>query len=242
MYKDFVYFVIFVMKKISLVVLISFIALCTNLSFWENSLCESELWYPPCIGGEYDSSCTCILDWTDPDWWTPEWWDWWCDCSMGPFTEECTLVCNWWNAWWCDPNRVYTITDWLTWCCPSPLVNWSCNTVEYGDIWMKMDTECLLNWQCSLNVYKVLWIRKSNPNPTVWWLFQDVVLAATTFVWTVIVIALIVSWLIFAFGSISWKDTKRAKTIMIDCFIWLLMVMWSYTIIRLIQFLATAGS
>ena len=105
-----------------------------------------------------------------------------------------------------------------------------------------MNTECLLNGQCKLNVYKVFWIRKSNPNPTVWWLFQDIVLAATSFVWTVVVIALVVSGLIFAFGSISWKDTKKAKTIMIDCLIWLLLVMWSYTIIRLIQFIATAWS
>ena len=141
----------------------------------------------------------------------------------------------------CDPEKQYAIANWLTWCCPGVVENWECNT-ELLDIWINISTDCLLRDGCSLNVYKVLWIRKSNPNPTVWWFFQDIVLAATTFVWTLIVVALVFSGLLFAFWSISWKDTKRAKTIMIDSFVWLLMVMWSYTIIRLIQFLATAWS
>ena len=106
-----------------------------------------------------------------------------------------------------------------------------------------ISTECLLNWQCGLNVYKVLWIRKQDQNPTVLWFFQDITLASTTAIlWTVIIVVIIISWLLFAFASITWKDTKRAKTILIDAFVWLLLVMWSYTIIRLIQFLATAWS
>lgn len=222
----------FGMKKISLVIFISFIVLYTNISFWENFLCEWELWLPPCIGGEYNSNCECIPDWTNPDSWTPDWWDQWAP--------------SWWdswsnNTWWCNPANVYTIPGWWTGCCPGYVENNECIT-SLPDLWITLDTECLLNWQCKLNVYKVMWIRKSNENPTVSGLFQDVVLAATSFVWTVVVIALIVSGLIFAFGSISWKDTKKAKSIMIDCAIWLLLVMWSYTIIRLIQFLATAWS
>ena len=142
----------------------------------------------------------------------------------------------------CAPEKQYPIANWLTWCCPVVVENWECDT-SLQDIWINIDRDCLL-WhdQCSLNVYKVLWIRKSNPNPTVWWFFQDIVLAATTFVWTLIVVALVFSGLLFSFWSISWKDTKRAKTIMMDSFVWLLMVMGSYTIIRLIQFLATAWS
>ena len=225
MYKNFVYFVIFGMKKISLAFFILFIVLCINLSFWENSLCESELWYPPCIGGEYNSSCECIPDWTnpDPDPWTPEWWDWW----------------N--NNWWCDPSKIYTLPGWWTWCCPGVLdENWQCRT-ELADLGINLNTTCLINWQCSMNVYKLLQIRKRNQNPTVMGLFQDITLASTTAIlWTVLTVALVISWLYFAIASISWKDTKRSKTIIIDCFVWLLLVMWSYTIIRLIQFLATA--
>jgi len=142
----------------------------------------------------------------------------------------------------CAPERQYRIANWLTWCCPNAVnASWECD-MSLSDIWITINTDCLLRGWCSLNVYQVMWIRKSNPTPTVWGFFQDIVLAATTFVWTVVVLALIVSGLIFAFWSISWKDTKRAKTILIDCFVWLLLVMWSYTIIRLIQFIATAWS
>lgn len=142
----------------------------------------------------------------------------------------------------CAQERQYRIANWLTWCCPNAVnASWECD-MSLSDIWITINTDCLLRGWCSLNVYQVMWIRKSNPTPTVWGFFQDIVLAATTFVWTVVVLALIVSGLIFAFWSISWKDTKRAKTILIDCFVWLLLVMWSYTIIRLIQFIATAWS
>ena len=142
----------------------------------------------------------------------------------------------------CPQNQIYVISAWLTWCCAGTVEDGECITSP-SDVGININSECLLDGSCSLNVYKVFGIRtEGGQNPSVSSLFEDVVLAATTFVWTVIVIALIVSGLIFAFWSISWKDTKRAKTIMIDCFVWLLLVMWSYTIIRLIQFIATGRS
>lgn len=225
MYKDCVYFIIIAMKKI--VIGILFVGLVFlgwrvfSIQIWCTNTCQPwEIQSEP-------PACICT-----PGWWTNQW--------NGQWSSNTNNTWNT-NTWWCDPSKVYNITPTLTWCCLGFVEDWQCVT-ELPDLGINMNTECLLNWQCSLNVYKVLWIRKSNQNPTVWWLFQDVVLAATSFVWTVVVIALIVSGLIFAFGSISWKDTKKAKTIMIDCFIWLLLVMWSYTIIRLIQFLATAWS
>ena len=124
---------------------------------------------------------------------------------------------NWWNEWW---------------------DNWVTNTL--ASVWMTVNTRCLINWQCGMNLYELLWIRRKDTTPTVMSVIQDVILAATTFVWTLIVIALVVSGLLFAIASISWKDTQRAKKIIIDCFVWLLLVMWSYTIVRLIQFLAMA--
>ena len=194
--------------------------------------CDCTQSYPK--GSQCWNDCLDQEDPSEPDWWD-EWngWDEWDEWNWWDEWDE-------WN-WWCDESKVYRITNTLTWCCPGAVVGWECQN-QLTDLWINMNTTCLLNWQCSLNVYKVMWIRKSNENPTVLWFFQDIVLAATTFVWTVVVIALIVSGLIFAFGSITWKDTKKAKTIMIDCLVWLLLVMWSYTIIRLIQFIATAWS
>ena len=224
LYKDFVYFVIFVMKKIIwYVMFIISLFFVWNVAFWQWSV----------EGG---------WNWC---WEVPEWM-YCCDWTITNVDcDEIVITPDWPDWGWnrtCDPERVYTISKWLTWCCPSPLVDWKCDAVRYDDMWINISTDCLLRGWCSLNVYKVMWIRKSNENPTVWGFFQDIVLAATTFVWTVIVIALIVSGLIFAVWSISWKDTKKAKTILIDCFVWLLLVMWSYTIIRLIQFVATAWS
>ena len=177
-------------------------------------------------------------------------------CCANPTSYFCRWMgydCNnqWWstnntwnnNTWRCDPAKIYRLPDGWTWCCPGVIDdNWNCSA-WLSDVGINISTDCLLNWQCSLNVYKVFWIRKQDQNPTVLWFFQDITLASTTAIlWTIIIIAIVFSGLLFAFGSITWKDTKRAKTILIDSFVWLLMVMWSYTIIRLIQFLATAWS
>ncbi len=185
-------------------------------------------------------------------------------CAWNP-TEECCcqwnnqttlsciqagIICWWSTQWWntdtgeqCDPSKIYNITPTLTGCCPWVIdENGNCSA-WLSDVWINISTDCLLNWQCGLNVYKVMWIRKSNENPTVMWFFQDITLATTTAILgTVLVIALIVSGIFFSIASITWKDTKKSKTIIIDCLVWLLLVMWSYTIIRLIQFIATAWS
>ena len=144
-------------------------------------------------------------------------------------------------VWECN-GEAYSLPNWLQACCQWTLdENGQCN--DSLSEWITINTRCLLNGQCGMNAYKVFWIRKSNENPTVMGFFQDIVLASTTaFLWTVVVIALVVSGLLFAFASITWKDTKRAKSILIDTFVWMLLVMWSYVIIRLIQFVATAWS
>ena len=206
------------MKKIFWVMFIAVAVLCTNLSFWDNPLCETELMMPPCLDWEYDSDCVCV------PFWSTQWWN----TDTG---EQC------------DPSKIYNITSTLTGCCPWVIdENGNCRAC-LSDVWINISTDCLLNWQCGLNVYKVMWIRKSNENPTVMWFFQDITLATTTAILgTVLVIALIVSGIFFSIASITWKDTKKSKTIIIDCLVWLLLVMWSYTIIRLIQFIATAWS
>ena len=142
----------------------------------------------------------------------------------------------------CDTGHQYHLANWLTACC-----EWMVdNDVCYPSLWqygINLDTECLINWQCSLNVYKVMWIRQEDPNPTVLWFFQDITLATTTAIlWTLITVALVLSWLYFAICSVTGKEPKKAKEIIKACFGWLLLVMSSYAIIRLVQFLATAWS
>lgn len=114
---------------------------------------------------------------------------------------------------------------------------------ESGTVnWITINSNCLLNWQCKFNVYDTLGIRKSirsEWDPTSVWLFvQDIILAATTFIGTILTIAIIVSGLMYIFAAASGKDPAKAKTWLINSFIWLLIVILSYSIIRLIQYLA----
>ena len=191
-----------------------------NFTFWQwiGSL-------DPCLWQNL-SSCCCPSNWALSDACQDRWYD----------ANSCTQWWNtqWWNnSWW---NSQWWNNSWWN-------NSWWNNQWWTSDVWINITTDCLLNWQCSLNVYKVLGIRQSNENPTVLWFLQDITLASTTAIlWTILVIALIVSWLVFSFASITWKDTKKSKSILIDCLVWVLLVRWSYAIIRLIQFLATAWS
>ncbi|MEI6672295.1 MAG: hypothetical protein WCL02_02805 [bacterium] len=73
----------------------------------------------------------------------------------------------------------------------------------------------LVNGQCKLSIYDTLGIRKSVRNegdPTSVGLFvQDIVLAATFFIGTLVTVALVVSGLMFIFAASSGKDPANAK-------------------------------
>lgn len=102
--------------------------------------------------------------------------------------------------------------------------------------------EMLLNGQCKLNIYDTLGIRKSvrdqDDATSVGLFVQDVVLSATFFIGTVVTIALIVSGIMFIFAASSGKDPANAKKGIIGSLIGLLLVVSSYVIIRLVQYLA----
>lgn len=125
---------------------------------------------------------------------------------------------------------------WLfTFCTTTHAEEWTVN-------WITINSDCLLNWQCKFNIYDTLWIRKSvrsEWDPTsVWFFVQDIILAATTFIGTILTLAIIVSWLMYIFAAASGKDPAKAKSGLINSFIWLLIVILSYSIIRLVQYLA----
>ena len=111
------------------------------------------------------------------------------------------------------------------------------------NLWINMSSDCLINWQCSYNIYKTLWIRQSDQNPKVSTFVQDIVLWITMFLWTVITIILITSWILYILAAILWKSNlaDMAKKWIFNSILWLLLVTWSYAIVRLIQFVATAG-
>ncbi|MFA6256487.1 MAG: hypothetical protein WC606_04890 [Candidatus Absconditabacterales bacterium] len=104
------------------------------------------------------------------------------------------------------------------------------------------DQTKLVNGQCKLNIYDTLGIRKSVKNegdPTSVGLFvQDVILSATFFIGTLVTVALIVSGLMFIFAASSGKDPANAKKGIIGSLVGLLIVVSSYVIIRLVQYIA----
>lgn len=118
----------------------------------------------------------------------------------------------------------------------------TCITKTKLDMWINMDTKCLINWQCSYNIYETLWIRKSDSDPSVTTFVQDIVLWVTMFIGTVVSVILVVSWILYIMAWIQGNSTlaDTAKKWIINSLIWLLLVVASYSIVRLIQFLATA--
>lgn len=105
--------------------------------------------------------------------------------------------------------------------------------------WITMNEKCLLNGQCKFDIYRFLGIRQSiadNNSPELF--VQDILLSATFFIGTIVTIGIIVSWLMFIFAWVSGKDPTKAKNWLKYSFIWLLIVISSYSIIRIVQYIA----
>ena len=100
----------------------------------------------------------------------------------------------------------------------------------------------LVNGQCKLNIYDTLGIRKSVRDPgqstSVGLFVQDVILSATFFIGTLVTVALVVSGIMFIFAASSGKDPANAKKGIIGSLVGLLIVVSSYVIIRLVQYVA----
>lgn len=98
-----------------------------------------------------------------------------------------------------------------------------------------INPECLKNWQCGFNIYELLGI---NRNTSATLFVQDILLSATFFIGTVITIALIYSGIMFIMAGATGKDPSNAKNGIKYSIIGLLIVITSYSLIRLIQYIA----
>lgn len=162
--------------------------------------------------------------------------------------DECVTDSQCWEwerctRWTCIIYIESTDTDSTDECIPENC-DWICQDNvciknDYWDLWIHVNTDCLLNGQCSMNIYETIWIRKKNPNPDVKFFAQDIILWASLFFGTVMTVIFIVSGLSFVFAWYTGKSPEKAKNMMKWSIIGLLFVTLSYTIIRLIQFLAT---
>jgi len=212
----------------------TFVALLFFISITHWTTCDGQ---QPCPDWEeFDSHCNCVSVWDEG--WNQWWWYWW---NGSNWTAEANGVTTTnppdWNNETTENTTVECTenSDCNNWVCQ----DWVCVENHYWNAGINISTKCLLNGQCSMNIYETMWIRKSNPNPDVTLFAQDVILWATKFFGTVLTILFIVSWLSYVMAWFSGKSPDKAKKTMIWSIIWLLFITLSYTIIRLIQFIAT---
>lgn len=107
-----------------------------------------------------------------------------------------------------------------------------------SSMWITINSTCLKNWQCGFNIYEFLWFEGKSNDPTVF--VQDILLSASFFIGTVITIALIYSGFLFVTAGISGnsKNADSAKNWIKYSIIGLLIVICSYSLIRLVQYIA----
>ena len=112
------------------------------------------------------------------------------------------------------------------------------------EIGIDLSDKCLKLWwrDCLKIDYLLFWkwstIAKRNENRDVLTVAQDVVLAATFLVWTVLAIVLMYCWLMYIFASANWKDPSRYGQWLVKAAIWAVLVWSAYGIVRLIQYIA----
>ena len=108
-----------------------------------------------------------------------------------------------------------------------------------GDVWINMTDDCLSGmWSWCMDYGKMMWIDKEQPDYTPTTIVQDVILAATYMVWTVLTVVIIYCWLMYIFASRWWKSPEAYKDWLKNAAIWAVLVRWAYAIVRLIQYIA----
>ena len=95
----------------------------------------------------------------------------------------------------------------------------------------------LANGQCTFDIYDTVGIRKDQPDTDVGTFVQDIFLSATFFIGTVVAVALIYSGIMYIMAKDDGAAGK-AKNGIKWSLIGLALVMFSYTIIRLVQYIA----
>jgi len=106
-------------------------------------------------------------------------------------------------------------------------------------IWITLKEDCLL-WMCkwAFDYKKIVGFEEDQPDITATSIAQDVILAATYMVWTVLTLVIIYCWLMYIFAARWGKDTNAYKRWLISAAIWAVLVRWAYAIVRLIQYIA----
>ena len=106
--------------------------------------------------------------------------------------------------------------------------------------WIGLDSECLTKWTCTLTINKTLQIKQdlSAEDDTLGTVVQDVFLWATFFIGTIATIGLIISGMMMVFWWASESQFEKWKTWFKYSLIGVLLVVFSYSMIRLVEYIA----
>lgn len=104
--------------------------------------------------------------------------------------------------------------------------------------WIELTNTCLQNGSCSLNIYETLNIRQDVINNDAQTLVQDLFLASTFFIGTLAAIGFIVSGMLMIFGGASESMYEQGKKWFKYSIIGILLVVFSYSLIRLVEYIA----
>ena len=95
----------------------------------------------------------------------------------------------------------------------------------------------LTNGQCTFDIYKTVGIKQDDPDTDVGTRVQDIFLSATFFIGTVVSVALIWSGVQYIMAKDDGAASK-AKNGIKRALVGLALVMFSYAIVRLVQYIA----
>lgn len=105
--------------------------------------------------------------------------------------------------------------------------------------WLDCDANKMTSWQCKMNVHWMLGIKWGEDSTVSSDNFiQDLFTWTTFFIWTLVTIWLIASALYMIFAWWEQKWAQEWKKWIQSAIIWLLLVIFSYWIVRLIWYLA----
>jgi hypothetical protein len=105
---------------------------------------------------------------------------------------------------------------------------------------IELSTGCLVDGVCWLDVNELLGIRQSHPDTSPNIFLQDITLAATTIIGTVLFISIISAAIMIIMGGAQGNENmaSNGKKWMGYAVIGFLLVIFAYAIIKLVQFIA----
>lgn len=127
--------------------------------------------------------------------------------------------------------------------CSAWAITWAndvliCLPSAYDDFGIHCSPSEIMRGECTWNVNKTLWLpdNKWMTNPTQ--IMSDLVLGVTGFVGTAMVIALVVMGIKYVAWGMNESSTWDLKWNIKKLLIWLLLIVGSFTIIRIVQYIA----